>query len=112
MDVRDEPFGGGMVDLVVLSAVRLRDESYGYAIGQDLANAGITGLGEAAIYACLRRLFGRSLLTSRQVVADNGKARRYYALTAEGEEHLESEVLVWQARRNAVDKVIEAGQSN
>jgi len=96
--------------LVVLGAVRMQDENYGYAIGQDLADAGITGLGEAAVYACLRRLHDRGLLSSRQTVADNGKARRYYALTDRGAEHLESEVLMWQARRDAVDKVIEAGR--
>lgn len=99
-----------MVDLVVLSAVRMQGESYGYAIGQDLAEAGVTGLGEAAVYACLRRLHDRGLLSSRQIVAENGKARRYYALTRDGEDHLEIEVINWQLRRNAVDKVIEAGK--
>ncbi len=108
--MREDAFGGGTVDLVVLSAVRLQGESYGYAIAQDLGEAGIDGLGEAAIYACLRRLHQRGLLTSRQVVADNGKARRYYALTAEGEEHLDGEVLAWKTRRNAVDKIIEAAR--
>lgn len=108
--MREEAFGGGTVDLVVLSAVRMAGESYGYAVGRDLAEVGISGLGEAAIYACLRRLHGRGLLSTRQVVADNGKARRYYALTAAGEEHLEAEVLQWQARRTAIDKVIEAGR--
>jgi DNA-binding PadR family transcriptional regulator len=108
--MREDAFGGGTVDLVVLSAVRMQGESYGYAIGRDLTQAGVTGLGEAAIYACLRRLHERGLLASRQVVADNGKARRYYALTPSGQEHLEGEVLAWKSRRNSVDKIIEAGR--
>ena len=101
-----------MVDLVVLCVVQGQGETYGYAIGRELAHAGITGLGEAAIYACLRRLHDKGMLSSRQMVADNGKARRYYALTESGDEHLEAELLVWEARRNAVDKITEAGRTS
>lgn len=107
--MREDAFGGGLVDLLVLAAVEGRGESYGYAIAQDLAEAGVTGLGEAAVYACLRRLHKRELLTSRQVVADNGKARRYYALTPAGRAHRDREQATWEATRDAVMKVLATG---
>lgn len=107
--MREEPFGGGLVDLLVLAAVQGRGESYGYAIAQDLAAAGVTGLGEAAVYACLRRLHQREFLTSRRVVADNGKARRYYTLTPAGRKHRRSEQASWESTRDAVMRVLETG---
>lgn len=110
--MREDAFGGGVVDLVVLSVVHRQRETYGYAIGQALVAAGITGLGEAAIYACLRRLHDRKLLTSRHVVADNGKARRYYALTAAGQAHRRREQAAWESRRDAVMTILETGSDS
>lgn len=99
--------GGIFVDLLVLSALR-KEESYGYAITQALVGFGVTGLSEATVYACLRRLLDRGLLASRQTLADNGKARRYYSLTAEGEAYREREERDWEAARDAMEQVLAA----
>jgi len=103
--MRDDPFGGGLVDLLVLSAIG-RGESYGYAIAQHLADHGVTGLSEASVYASLRRLEGRALLESRQVLADNGKARRYYACTPAGDAHRARGQETWEATSAAVERVL------
>ena len=106
--MREDPFGGGLVDLLVLSAIG-RGESYGYAIAQRLAVHGVTGLSEASVYASLRRLEDRDLLDSRQVLADNGKARRYYqrsrplAMRIEGGARRS-----WEATSAAVQRVLAA----
>ena len=105
--MREDPFGGGLVDLLVLSAIG-RGESYGYAIAQRLAGHGVTGLSEASVYASLRRLEDRDLLESRQVLADNGKARRYYALTPAGAAHRGRGQESWEATSAAVQRVLAA----
>jgi PadR family transcriptional regulator PadR len=105
--VREEPFGGGVVDLLVLSVLG-PEESYGYAITQALAEGGVTGLNEATVYACLRRLHDRGHLASRQVVAENGKARRYYSLTKQGDAHRRREAEAWRTTSAAVDRILVA----
>jgi PadR family transcriptional regulator PadR len=105
--VREDPFGGGVVDLLVLSVLE-RGESYGYAITQALADGGVAALNEATVYACLRRLHDRGHLASRQVVAENGKARRYYSLTKQGDAHRRSEEASWRATSAAVDRILAA----
>ena len=106
--MRSEPFGGGLVDLLVLSVAR-QGETYGYEATQMLTDLGVEGLSEATVYACLRRLEERGLLVSRQEVAANGKARRYYTLTDEGEAHRAREQETWVATRDAVARVLAAG---
>ncbi|MCB0960241.1 MAG: helix-turn-helix transcriptional regulator [Acidimicrobiales bacterium] len=108
--MREEPFGGGTVDLVVMSVVRAQERTYGYAVGRALAEAGVVGLGEAAVYACLRRLEGRGLVASSAELADNGRARRYYRLTDAGVAHLGQEQRAWRAHIDAVASVVEAGR--
>ena len=107
--MRDDPFGGGLVDLLVLSSVG-RAESYGYAIAQHLAEHGVTGLSEASVYASLRRLEDKGLLASRQALADNGKARRYYSLTRAGETHRARGKASWEATNAAVLRVLAAAE--
>lgn len=105
--MRNEAVGCIFVDLLVLSLVR-KGENYGYAITQALVGFGVKGLSEATVYACLRRLHERGLLASRQVVARNGKARRYYSLTPEGEAYRAQEERGWVATRDAMTHVLAA----
>lgn len=106
--MRSEPFGGGLVDLLVLSVAR-RGETYGYEATKALTELGVEGLSEATVYACLRRLEERGFLVSRQELAANGKARRYYSLTADGEAHRAQEQEAWVTTRDAVARVLAAG---
>ena len=108
--MRDEAFGSGMVDLLVLGVLG-RGESYGYAIARELDAGELRGPGEAAVYACLQRLHDRALLTSRHVLADNGKARRYYALSDAGRSQLAEERAAWAARRDAIDAIFDQGRT-
>lgn len=93
--------------MMVLSVVRAHGESYGYAIRQHIKEAGIVGLGEAAVYACLRRLQKRGLLTSREMEADNGKTRRCYSLTDAGETDRLRLKEAWESRHDAVTRIID-----
>ena len=107
--MREDPFGGGLVDLLVLSSVG-PDESYGYAIAQHLTELGVTGLSEASVYASLRRLEDKGMLDSRQALAENGKARRYYTLTRAGDAHRARGKASWEATNAAVQRVLAAAE--
>jgi PadR family transcriptional regulator PadR len=111
MRVREDPFGGGLVDLLVLSAIG-SGESYGYAIAQHLVDHGVDGLREASVYASLRRLEDKGLLDSRQALADNGKARRYYSLTRAGDARRAQGKAAWEATHAAVLRVLAAAEGD
>lgn len=75
----------GVLDACVLHALK-GGESYGYKIISDLRE--IIDISESTLYPILKRLeAGGALKTySREF---NGRLRRYYSLTAEGEKKLE-----------------------
>lgn len=72
----------GIVVLAVLS--KLHEEHYGYSLRQVLAEDGFE-INEGTLYPLLRRLEKQSLLQSRWNV-DNGRPRRYYAISPQGKE--------------------------
>lgn len=106
--MREDAFGSGLVDLLVLGVIAA-GPTYGYAIRQAIAAAGIDGVREATVYASLKRLDDRRLLRSWSVVADNGKARKYYELTDDGTEALRREQANWKRLRDTVDEVLGNG---
>ena len=72
----------GIIVLAVLS--KLRQEHYGYSLRQVLAEDGIE-INEGTLYPLLRRLEKQGLLQSRWNT-DNGRPRRYYAISPQGKE--------------------------
>ncbi|MGH7562871.1 MAG: PadR family transcriptional regulator [Gemmatimonadota bacterium] len=71
---------GGIV-LAVLGA--LGSEEYGWSLRKELAERGLE-IEEGTLYPLLRRLEDQRLLSSRWRVED-GRRRRYYRVTAEGQ---------------------------
>ena len=90
----------GVMDLLVLASLG-PDERYGYEIVQTLTAAGLSELNEATVYGTLRRLEAARLLRSRHSVVE-GRARRYYRLTAKGEARLAHLRDDWQHLRSVV----------
>ena len=74
----------GVLDACVLFALS-RGESYGYKIIEDLKD--IIIISESTLYPILKRLEGCGAVTSR-AVEYNGRLRRYFAITALGQEKL------------------------
>lgn len=72
----------GMLVLAVLSA--LREEQYGYSLRKVLMEAGID-IEEGTLYPLIRRLEAFGLLSSRWTEGE-GRRRRYYKISPEGEE--------------------------
>ncbi len=93
------------MDLLVLRVVA-DEETYGYEIAQTLEGHGLKGVSEATIYTSVKRLEKQGLLRSRRVVADNGRARRYYRITKAGELELMKGIDAWDALEGVVASVL------
>ncbi|MDW3217614.1 MAG: PadR family transcriptional regulator [Acidimicrobiales bacterium] len=104
----NDPLASGVIDLLVLRVVA-DGETYGYAIAQTLETHGLTDVSEATVYTSVKRLEKNGLLKSRREVAENGRARRYYALTTRGRREISSRLATWDALAKVVTSVFAAG---
>lgn len=78
------------VEPVLLLMLRDRGRSYGYDLAADLNEYALTDaeIEAAALYRTLRRLEENGYVKSTWDTGNGGPARRVYALTGTGEQHL------------------------
>lgn len=95
----------GILVLAVLGS--LRQSHYGYSLRKQLQEAGLD-IDEGTLYPLIRRLADQGLLTSEWQQGE-GRERRYYHLSPEGERLLESLSGEWLQLNNHVGKILEAG---
>jgi poly-beta-hydroxybutyrate-responsive repressor len=78
------------VEPVLLFLLKKKGRSYGYELANELQQYSFTDaeIEAAALYRTLRQLEQNGCLTSEWDVEGNGPARRVYALTPWGEQHL------------------------
>ncbi len=97
----------GNVETLVL-AVLQAGPSYGYAIVRELneRSEGILRLGEGTIYPVLYRLEEKRLISARWRLAETGRERRYYRLTAKGRKALVANCQQWQMLSVVMGKVL------
>ncbi len=79
----------GILELAILSAL-YRKSHYGYSLVRDLAAAGALDLKEGTIYPILSRLAKEGLVRPDWVESNQGPPRKYYALTAAGQNMCEA----------------------
>ncbi|WP_238009727.1 PadR family transcriptional regulator [Dactylosporangium sp. AC04546] len=94
----------GVVVLAVLS--QLRELRYGYELRQSLVEKGLP-IEEGTLYPLLRRLEAQGVLSSEWRTAD-GKPRRYYKLSDEGERLLRRLTGSWRGLNEAMGNLLEA----
>lgn len=92
----------GVIVLAALS--QLRSAQYGYSLRQALAERGLA-IEEGTLYPLLRRLEAQGVLASEWRIAD-GPPRRYYTLSAQGEELLVNLTQSWRNLAGIVDGLI------
>lgn len=94
----------GLLDVCVLKALS-EEDSYGYAIVKSLA--GRIEISESTLYPILRRLEtgGCVIEYSRE---KNGRLRKYYAITDEGNDRIDRFLSEWQ-EVNAIYDYIRGG---
>lgn len=79
--------------LVLAALSQLEEPKYGYALIDRLGERGIE-IEQGTLYPLLRRLEGQGLLESEWNV-EGSRPRRYYVLSAEGEQLLEALKVEW-----------------
>ena len=84
------------VEPVLLFLLKKKGHSYGYELASDVRKYALTDaeIEVSALYKTLRQLEQNSCVTSKWDVDGSGPARRLYALTTRGEQHLEEWVTV------------------
>jgi DNA-binding PadR family transcriptional regulator len=83
----------------IVLAILAEGDSYGYAILQRVKelSGGRLEWTDGMLYPVLHRLSRLGLVESRWEVAENGRRRKYYRITADGRKHLAEQRQQWQA---------------
>lgn len=87
-------------------------EKYGYELVKALERQsdGVLAMGQSTLYPLLYNLEAKGLVASREEVADNGRPRKYYRLTAKGKTQLARDIKQWEALSMAMGKLGIVGQ--
>lgn len=87
-------------------AALAREETYGYRLVEVLRDAGLDDLSTGTLYPVLSRLEREGLLVSRLVASSSGPARKYYRLSAPGEDALAARSAAWRDLVATTDRVL------
>ena len=93
----------GALPLAVLA--QLKEEHYGYSLRKQLGQLGLE-IDEGTLYPLVRRLESQGLLTS-EWRDDDKRKKRYYRLSALGEQVLETLVAEWRELNASIDRILE-----
>jgi PadR family transcriptional regulator PadR len=94
--------------LIVAVLAQLRDEHYGYTLRKALADEGLA-IEESTLYPLLRRLETQGLLKSEWREEDK-RNKRFYRLSAEGEEILAQLLVEWNGINESLHKILKDGK--
>ena len=92
--------------LVVAVLTQLRAEHYGYALRKSLEEHGLA-IEENTLYPLLRRLETQGLLVS-EWREEEKRNKRFYRLSAAGEQVLPSLLLEWRQMNDALERILAA----
>ena len=97
----------GSISLLLLNLLARR-EMYGYEIIQEAArrSASAFDFKEGTLYPALHQLEKKGLVSARWRVGDNGRERKYYAITAKGKKQATVTEERWRALTLAINAII------
>ena len=98
----------GLLDICVLAAIRTED-SYGYQIIRD--RKPYVEVSESTLYPILRRLESQQLLTVWSA-EHNGRLRKYYRITRQGEARIEEFKEEWVEIEAIYQFIVKEGTEN
>lgn len=104
MDKRYMALGTSMLVLKLLN----NQSMYGYQIIRELEQQSrdVFKLQEGTLYPILHTLEQQGAVTSYQQTADNGRIRKYYAITTYGQKLLDEKLKEWEVYQTAINQVI------
>ena len=91
----------------IILSMLISGEDYGYQIIQRVKDisGGTLEWSDNMLYPVLRRLEKGGLLISRWKISKKGRMRRYYRITEQGREELDSERRQWMSVNQAFSKL-------
>jgi PadR family transcriptional regulator len=95
--------------LTVAVLTQLRQEHYGYALRKALADRGMA-IDENTLYPLLRRLESQGLLVSQWREEDK-RNKRFYRLSADGEQILERLLAEWRDINDSLNRIADSRPS-
>ena len=95
--------------LTVAVLTQLRHEHYGYALRKALAGLGMA-IDENTLYPLLRRLESQGLLVSQWREEDK-RSKRFYRLSADGEQILERLLAEWHDINDSLNRIADSRPS-
>lgn len=95
----------GVVELLILQLLGRRGELHGYAIVKELQALGPIVAGESTVYPVLKRLESDGLVLARWVESPSGPPRKYYRLSADGEQFVDAAGKQWDDIVSAMDSL-------
>jgi len=101
----------GVVEYCVLASLR-QEASYGRDIARGLAEDGLLAGGEGTLYPLLARLRRAGWVRTNWQESSAGPPRKYYSVTAEGEQALDVFTHAWTPFRRAVDAALGDGDDD
>ncbi len=95
------------VDIIILKPLESQDR-YGYEILREIEtnSNGLFNLKQPTMYSCLKRLEKQGYIRSYLGDESNGAQRRYYALTGQGRDFLESQQNQWEFVRTILSGLV------
>ncbi len=100
----------GTLELCML-ALLSKEERYGYEITQALNQGEGLGLSEGTIYPLLTRLQREGLISSRWQESPAGPPRKYYCLTEQGRQSMESMADRWDSLSKQVNSILKEAKN-
>jgi PadR family transcriptional regulator PadR len=101
----------GVLDVAVLAVVE-NEDGYGYDIVRRLRDGGFDDIGDASVYGTLRRLYTAGALSTYVVPSDGGPHRKYYAMTAIGQQMLTDQRATWQVFSATMNNLLTSESGN
>lgn len=96
----------GVLEGCILGIIS-KGETYGYEILGKLEAAGFVNLLEGTLYPVLMRLEKKKLISYRKEKSPYGPIRKYYSVTAEGEQYYKSFEESYRRITEAAEKILE-----
>ena len=91
----------GILDACVLTVLR-RGDSYGYRLTRDVGD--MIPISESTLYPILKRLEAAGQLTVYSV-EHNGRLRKYYRITDEGEQRIREFLAEWRELLRVLNQI-------
>lgn len=100
----------GVLEGCVLAIIK-RQKVYGYELVQIMRDYGFTTIVGGTIYPLLQKLEKQGLIKSKELTSPDGPNRKYFFITAYGEEQLMSFEEQWNSLIIKVNRIVENEES-